>query len=119
MATCIVVSEMTSLMFTGLIVQDGTATGVPQSGTGSTSEGTQEDREQDTPTTVTDVPPSGTGSTSTQASKQDPPTTDDVTNKERDTSRRGFSEVILSVWSVWWGLPPSSLSALLSLCRLW
>ena len=65
---------MTSLMFTGLIVQDGTATGVPQSGTGSTSR---------------------------QDSKQDPPTTDDVTNKERDTSRRGFSEVILSVWSVW------------------
>ena len=114
-------------MFTGLIVQDGTATDVPQSGTGSTSEGTREDWEQGTPTTATDVPPSGTGweqdtpttatdvllgSTSRQDSQQDPPTTDDVTNKERDTSRRGFSEVILSVWSVWWGLPPSSLSAI-------
>ena len=111
-------------MFTGLIVQDGTATDVPQSGTGSTSEGTQEDWEQGTPTTATDVPPSGTGwtpttatdvllgSTSRQDSQQYPPTTDDVTNKERDTSRRGFSEVILSVWSVWWGLPPSSLSAI-------
>ena len=115
MATCIVVSEMTSLMFTGLIVQDGTATGVPQSGTGSTSEGTQEDREQDIPTTATDVPPSCTDSTS----KQDPPTTDDVTNKQRDISRRGFSEVILSVWSAWDRLPPSSFSALLSLCSLW
>ena len=112
MAICIVVSEMTSLMFTGLIVQDGTATGVPQSGTGSTSGGTREDWEQDTPTTATDVPPSGTGSTSRQDSQQDPPTTDDVTNKEGDTSRRGFSDVILSVWSVWWGLPPSSLSAI-------
>ena len=73
MATCIVVSEMTSLMFTGLIVQDGTATGVPQSGTGSTSEGTQEDREQDTPTA------------------------DEDTDRERATTsseRRGFSEVI-------------------------
>ena len=55
MATCIVVLEMTSLMFTGLIVQDGTATGVPQSGTGSTSEGTQEDREQGIPTADEDT----------------------------------------------------------------
>ena len=91
---------------------------VPQSGTGSTSEGTQEDREQDTPTTATDDPLSDTGSTSRQDSKRDLPTTDDVPN---NPSRRGFSEVILSVWSVWWGLvlPPSSPSALLSLCRLW
>ena len=87
-------------------VQDGTATGVPQSGTGSTSQ------EEDTPTTATAVPLSDTGSTSRQDSKQDPPTTDDYTNEERDTSRRGISEVILSVWSVWWGLPPSSLSAI-------
>ena len=46
---------MTSFTFTGLIVQDGTTTGVPQSGTGSTSEGTQEDREQDTPTADEDT----------------------------------------------------------------
>ena len=37
-------------MFTGLTLQDGTATDVPQSGTGSTSEGTQDDKEQDMPT---------------------------------------------------------------------
>ena len=64
---------MTSLMFTGLIVQDDTATGVPQSGTGSTSEGTQEDREQDTPTA------------------------DEDNDRERATSssgRRGLSQVI-------------------------
>ena len=61
------------MMFTGLIVQDGTATDVPQSGTGSTSEVTQEDREQDTPTA------------------------DEDTDRERATTssgRRGLSEVI-------------------------
>ena len=62
-------------MFTGLIVQDGTATGIPQSGTGSTSEGTQEDREQDTLTVNEDM----------------------CTDKERTITssvRRGLSQVI-------------------------
>ena len=41
---------MTSLMLIGLIVQDGTATGIPQSSTGTISEGIHQEREQDTPT---------------------------------------------------------------------
>ena len=70
MATCIVMSEMTSLT---LIVQDRTATDIPQSVTGSTSEGTQEDREED------------------------PPTADEDTDRDRaitSSGRRGLSQVI-------------------------
>ena len=45
---CGVIDNITDI--TGLIVQDGTVTGVHPSCTGSISEDTEKDREQDTPT---------------------------------------------------------------------